>query len=253
MKITKVKLKRRDADILAENLVEYNQAQIKTPIPAGETVAVMEDGVFEQFTRHPRGKIVPAGAFTHVVDAGDDFFHLTLGRYCSVARGIRVVNGHHPLHSVTSNPYHYAEYYRNNLPEELRYTGPVETFRRSYGRGKVGNDVWLGAYCIIRSGLSIGDGAVVSSGSVIVKDVPPYAIVGGNPAKIIRYRFPDEIVARFQALKWWSYTPEDFRDIDMFDVEGFLTEMERRKDLGQLRPFAPKRFKFVAGELTELD
>lgn len=104
MKITKVKLKRRDADILAENLVEYNQAQIKTPIPAGETVAVMEDGVFEQFTRHPRGKIVPAGAFTHVVDASDDFFHLTLGRYCSVARGIRVVNGHHPLHSVTSNP-----------------------------------------------------------------------------------------------------------------------------------------------------
>lgn len=248
----RIKISEKDAKVLSLNLVEYNMADKQYPIAAGTEVIVNDASVFEQYTRHPARRILSLGAFTHVVDAGDDFYLLKIGRYCSVARGTRIVNGHHPLHSVSTSPYHYSKYYQNYLPESLRYTGPVENFHRGYGLGVVGNDVWLGAHCVIRSGLVIGDGAVVASGSVVTKDVPPYAIVGGNPAKIIRYRFPSEIIDRFNDLRWWDYAPETFRDVNMFDVLGFINEMELRRDKGYLRPFKQNKFKFINGELNQI-
>ncbi|KEO61239.1 CatB-related O-acetyltransferase [Thioclava indica] len=250
MAIQTIKVTAEIAEILAENLVEYNQAQKKSPIKAGTEITVDDGAPFEAFTRHPNKRIISAGAFTHIVDAENNFFMFKTGRYCSIARGTRIVNGHHPIHSVTTNPFHYGEYYKENLPPELRYTGPVETFTRSYGRGKIGNDVWLGAYCIIRSGVSIGDGAVVASGSVIMKDVPPYTIVGGNPAKKIRPRFPQEITDRLIDLKWWQYCPSGFRDLDMFDVCGFLDSMDQRKAANELKAFTPTTMKFMNGSLV---
>ncbi|MBD3943930.1 CatB-related O-acetyltransferase [Microbacterium sp. NEAU-LLC] len=125
-------------------------------------------------------------------------------------------------------------------------------FAREYGRGKIGNDVWIGGYCVIKSGITIGDGAVIASGAVVVKDVPPYTIVGGNPAKPIRLRFDQEIVDRFIALQWWSYSPSSFRDINMFDVTNFLDEMEVRKERGDLVPFRPKRLAIVDGKVVEI-
>lgn len=172
-----------------------------------------------------------------------------IGRYCSIARGVNVTQGHHPLHTVTTSPYHYSAYYSSHLPENLRCAGPNVPFNRDYGRGVIGNDVWIGSYCTIKSGITIGDGAVVASGAVVVKDVPPYSIVGGNPAKVIRGRFDREIVDRFMDLKWWSYSPETFRDINMFDVGVFIDEMERRKERGDLLPFKPNRFRILSGEI----
>mgnify|MGYP003451628448 FL=1 len=241
-----------DAALFAENLVEFNQGVDKRSIRTGETVRYTSGRVFEELTRHPPGKILPAGAFTHVVDAQDSFFLFDIGRYCSIARGTNITQGHHPLHSVTTSPYHYSAYYSRHLPEDLKYSGPYVPFNRDYGRGVIGNDVWIGAHCAIKSGITIGDGSVIASGSVVVKDVEPYTIVGGNPAKPIRLRFPQEIVDRFIALRWWSYSPESFRDINMFDVTVSLDEMEIRKERGDLVPFRPNRFKIVSGEIIPI-
>lgn len=250
MAAERIVLTAEDAEILDSNLVGYNQAQAKVPITAGSEIWVESGAEFEAFTRHPNRRIVSIGAFTHVVSAENDFFMLRCGRYCSIARGTRVVNGHHPVHSVTTNPYHYGSYYSDHLPPELRYTGPVENFTRSYGIATVGHDVWIGGYCTIRSGISIGHGAVVASGSVLVKDVPPYTIVGGNPAKPIKPRFEKEITERLLDLEWWKYCPSGFRDINMFNVPEFLDEMEHRKADGRLRLFEPTVMKFVAGRLV---
>ena len=252
MGIEKFTVTEADARTLAEGVIEYNQGADKRPIRPGEVVRYTSGRIVEQYSRHPYGRILPAGAFTHVVDAGDSFFQFDIGRYCSIARGTNIVNGHHPVHSVTTSPYHYSGWYKNNLPAEMRYAGPDVPFPRDYGRGKIGNDVWIGSHCVIRSGISIGDGSVIASGSVVVKDVPPYTIVGGNPAKPIRMRFEQEIVDRFVTLQWWSYSPESFRDINMFDVTLFLDEMEKRKDRGDLVPFSPKQFKIISGEIFEL-
>lgn len=198
--------------------------------------------------------ILPAGTFSYVVEASNDFFQMNIGRYCSIARGTRIVNGNHPIQSVTTNPYHYGDFFKKHLPDEFRYAGPKPEgfFERSYGRGSIGNDVWIGAHCIIRSGISIGDGAVIASGSTVVKDVPPYTIVGGNPAKPIRARFPQEIIDRLLELAWWNHDPRSFRDLNMFDVESYVSTMEERSEKGLLAPFEPVQFRFMAGRLEVL-
>lgn len=84
--------------------------------------------------------------------------------------------------------------------------GPDQLVLR--GNTVVGNDVWIGARALIMSGVNIGNGAVVAAGSVVTKDVPPYAIVGGNPAKIIRYRFDASVIDKLQQIAWWDW-PDD--------------------------------------------
>lgn len=81
------------------------------------------------------------------------------------------------------------------------------------GKGgiKIGNDVWVGRRALILPGVTIGDGAVVAAHATVVKNVPPYAIVGGTPAEIIRYRFPNEIIAKMLAIAWWNWDDEKIR------------------------------------------
>lgn len=247
-----VALSPSDARTLEENLVLWTAGHRKVPIVAGSKLHVMEGLPFEQYSRHPRGRLLSMGAFSFVIDGQNDLLSMDIGRYCSIARGTRVVDGGHPIHAVSTSGYHYGQFGQMHLPEDVRYTGPIGRFKGSYGRVTIGNDVWIGAYCIIKGGVTIGDGAVVASGSVVVKDVEPYSIVGGNPAKPIRDRFPREIIDRLRAIEWWNLAPECFRDLDMFDVEAFLDALEDRAARGSLRPFDVARFTFRSGELVRL-
>ncbi|MGB0498557.1 MAG: CatB-related O-acetyltransferase, partial [Rubricella sp.] len=92
------------------------------------------------------------------------------------------------------------------------------------------NDVWIGARAIIMSGVTIADGAIVAAGAVVTKDVEPYAIVGGNPARVIRYRFEQRVIERLMALSWWDWDHarigEALPDFRALDVEAFLEKYE---------------------------
>lgn len=92
----------------------------------------------------------------------------------------------------------------------------------------IGNDVWIGANAIILQGVTIGDGAIIAAGAVVTKDVPPYAIVGGVPAKVIKYRFSDEVILKLLQIKWWD-KPEEWiiQKLEKFtDVSGFVKFVE---------------------------
>ena len=122
-----------------------------------------------------------------------------IGRYCSIASNVRTVGGDHPTDWISTSPVFYSTtkqcgitYVREELYKEK--TDLVE----------IGNDVWIGEGSLIIGGIHIGDGAVVAAGAVVTKDVPPYAIVGGVPAKLIRYRFDDDTVKKLMKLKWWE-------------------------------------------------
>jgi acetyltransferase-like isoleucine patch superfamily enzyme len=94
----------------------------------------------------------------------------------------------------------------------------------------IGNDVWIGKAATVLTGLTVGDGAVVGTRAVVTKSVPPYAIVAGNPARILRYRFDSDIRERLLALRWWDWDDDEIRAQKrwfMGDVESFLDEMER--------------------------
>jgi hypothetical protein len=107
--------------------------------------------------------------------------------------------------------------------------GNINKDTYSKGSIRIGNDVWIGANATILSGVTIGDGAVVAAGSVVVKPVPPYAIVGGVPAMIIKYRFPSETIARLIHVAWWEWPHtliEKNKDLFYLDVNDFLEKAE---------------------------
>lgn len=159
--------------------------------------------------------------------------HTTIGAYCSIADHVRTCFGSHPTSVFVST--HPSFYY--NTKKELGYSFsdiPItSTNVYKYAKEKyvvaIGNDVWIGSHVLIMDGVTIGDGAVVGAGAVVTKDVPPYAIVGGVPAKIIRYRFPEKMIQQLLDIQWWNKSHEWIsNNCHIFnDVESFLNYYEK--------------------------
>lgn len=127
---------------------------------------------------------------------------LIIGKFCMIASDVTfIMNGaNHLSRSVTSYPFAIFGKDWSNAMEGKTYPTKGDT--------KIGNDVWLGFGATIMPGINIGDGAIIASRSVVTKDVEPYAIVGGNPAKIIRKRFSDEEIKRLLEISWWDWPIE---------------------------------------------
>lgn len=118
-----------------------------------------------------------------------------IGHYSSLAKSIHFyVDGNHRMDHASTFPFY-----------ELGHNADPRN-KNGWGRGapSVGHDVWIGNHAAIMSGVHIGDGAVVAAYSVVTKDVPPYAIVGGNPARVLKYRFSEDMIERFLGTKWWD-------------------------------------------------
>lgn len=136
------------------------------------------------------------GDYTYGEPNIDDFgSKLVIGKFCSIARGVTIVlGGEHNTHWISTYPF--SAIFQNKKH--------IEGHPASKGDIVIGNDVWIGTEAIILSGVHLGDGAVVAARSVVTKDVPPYAIVGGNPAKVIKYRFDETSIKLLLEKKWWS-------------------------------------------------
>ena len=120
-----------------------------------------------------------------------------IGKFCSISHGVKIGLGPHPLNFFSTSPIFY-EPYRGFVKKQL-----YNEFEDK-GYTEIGNDVLIGANAIILAGVKVGDGAVIGAGSVVTKNVPPYAVVAGNPAKIIKYRFDEKIIKKLLKLKWWE-------------------------------------------------
>jgi len=131
------------------------------------------------------------GPDTHVVSCLNK---IIIGKFCSIARGTNFQEYNHNANRPSS--YFFAQNIFNELIFlDINSKGPIV----------VGNDVWIGANAIITSGVHIGDGAIVSGGSVVTKDVPPYSVVGGNPARVIKYRFSADKIEKLLSIRWWDW------------------------------------------------
>ena len=150
----------------------------------------------------------------------------SIGNYCSISHGVKIGMGSHPLHFVSTSTIFYEPY--RGYVKDQKY----DEFEDK-GYTIVGNDVLIGANAIILAGVNVGDGAVIGAGSVATKDVPPYAIVAGNPAKVIKYRFNNEQIDKLLKIKWWDIDIKILsKKIDaMTNVEKFIKEFysERSK------------------------
>jgi acetyltransferase-like isoleucine patch superfamily enzyme len=127
---------------------------------------------------------------------------LIVGNYCSIGINSKFyLGGNHRHDWITTYPFH-VKWLHNNIFDTLK--DDINGYPLSNGDIIIGNDVWFGENVTVMSGIKIGDGAVIGTNSTVVKDVEPYSIVGGHPAKHIKYRFNDEIVKKLLNIKWWN-------------------------------------------------
>lgn len=146
----------------------------------------------------------------------------SIGKFCSIASNVKIVLGSHPTHLVSTHPAFYA----NNKGFE---TFADKTYFQEYYPVTIGNDVWIGEDVMIPGGVKIGNGAIIASRSVVTKDVPPYAVVGGVPAKTIKYRFPKEIVDRLLKIEWWNMPDIHLKNnfLKFHEIEKFISFFEK--------------------------
>lgn len=183
-------------------------------------VVITRPTVFKKNTR--------IGAFT-TVNGGFIDHCRAIGRYCSIGQDVRIGEPNHPIDWISTSTFQYngRRYGWHPSADSYHPTDPkVRGQHFSGGAVEVGHDVWLGARVSLLRDVTIGHGAIVAGGAVVHKDVPPYAIVGGIPAKVIRYRFDEETIARLLAARWWEYSPNQLDGIDFSDVDAALERIE---------------------------
>ncbi|MDK2946242.1 MAG: chloramphenicol O-acetyltransferase type [Geotoga sp.] len=129
-----------------------------------------------------------------------------IGSFCSIANNVVIGMGEHPINWVSTSPVFYENRNFSKLKFSTHKREPVK-------RTKIGNDVWIGERVLIKQGVSVGDGAIIGMGSVVTKDVEPYTIVAGVPAKVIRKRFEDYIIEELEKIKWWDFDEEKLKDM----------------------------------------
>jgi acetyltransferase-like isoleucine patch superfamily enzyme len=162
------------------------------------------------------------GRYSKSLD-GHSFFNCTeqspveIGSFCAIGPQVRFYcQANHPTDTAANYALQHQIFKTRSTFEYLKTNGPI----------KLGHDVWIGADAIILSGVTIGDGAVIAARSVVTRHVPPYAIVGGNPARLIKYRFSDETIAAMLKIRWWDWPIERLmQEKSAFDLpaEEFVT------------------------------
>lgn len=158
----------------------------------------------------------------------DEFpnFKLKIGKFCSIASNIRIYAGYgyHDSKSISTYPFGYVE------------TGTFGTTKYNMGVSKgdvvIGNDVWIGDNVTIMTGVYIADGAIIATNSHVIKNVEPYAMIGGNPAKLIKYRFEENDIKQLLHISWWNW---DIAKINKFkhllnsrDIKYFIEEAKKQ-------------------------
>ncbi|HRX01302.1 MAG TPA: CatB-related O-acetyltransferase [Cyclobacteriaceae bacterium] len=149
-----------------------------------------------------------------------------IGKFCSIGPNLVCGWGVHPVDGISTSPMFYSTLMQNGTT--LSATNKVQERKPIV----IGNDVHIGMNVTILDGITVGNGAVIGAGTLVSKDVPAYAIVVGNPMRVLRYRFSEEIIDQLQAVAWWDWPIEELHRVEklLFDVEGFLSGNEQQQE-----------------------
>ncbi|MBI1778564.1 MAG: CatB-related O-acetyltransferase [Proteobacteria bacterium] len=192
---------------------------------------------------------ISLGAFSFL-GAGGEFHRVRMGRFCSVARRVVVGPGEHPTDWTSTHPMFYGDgvpgidrlpVYKEWWPGIGRPGGHIAAI--------IGNDVWIGDGAYVASGVIVGDGAIIGARAVVTRDVEPYAIVVGSPAKVVRHRFDQTLVERFLRTQWWNYDLRAIKDrLDFSQPGAALSVIEEAAAAGTLARFTPQKWRVDRSE-----
>lgn len=146
------------------------------------------------------------GDYTYIANSST-FLNTMLGKFCSIGPGVRCGLGTHPTHTFVST---HPVFFSTECQAQITFSD--QSYFQELLPIKIGNDVWIGSNAIIIDGVKIGDGAIIAAGAVVNRDVPPYAVVGGIPARIIKYRFSAENIEFLLKYQWWEKDEKWIRD-----------------------------------------
>ncbi|MBB1304071.1 sulfotransferase domain-containing protein [Pseudoalteromonas sp. SR43-5] len=200
------------------------------------------------------------GAFTYFTDGY--IYNTDVGRYCSIARGVNIGQGNHPMNWLSTSPFqyevgfkfktgslfsHHKLYNETKVPESNRRKA-LDAIRKP--KTIIGNDVWVGHGVTITAGVNIGDGAIVAAGAVVTKDVPPFSIVAGVPAQVIKFRFSEDIIDKLLKLKWWEFPLWQLTTVNFDDIDEAINQLRSLKTSMRIMPYEPSSIVF--GKVHEL-
>jgi chloramphenicol O-acetyltransferase type B len=194
---------------------------------------------------------VALGAFSYAVSGF--YSAVKIGRYVSIGEQVQVGRSNHAMTWASTSPFFYLReklfsvgdkfessenYHSYKAPD--RKVGPATAFKPIV----IGNDVWIGHGAFIRPGVTIGDGAIIGAMSMVVKDVPPYAVVAGNPATIRRIRLPPTVVAGLLKSEWWRFAPWQLTEVDFTSPERMIDQIVEIAAVTE--PYQPEKFSIGA-------
>jgi acetyltransferase-like isoleucine patch superfamily enzyme len=169
---------------------------------------------------------------------------MTIGRYCSIAGGLQIPAPRHPIDYISTSSFVYDEKFsivNSFLADQgdSSYKNYSRIYQKPYP--VIGNDVWIGQNVALLPGITIGNGAVIAARAVVTKDVPEFSIFGGNPAKLIRFRFSEKVMEGLRNVQWWRYKFSDFSGLTLSEPDRFIEEIASR----YLSEFSPSRIKLA--------
>lgn len=210
----------------------------------GDTLRIPAGCEIEPYSHLFAGHNLPTrlGAFTYVLSELPQ--NAQVGRYGSIATNVEFITSEHPTDWATTSPFSYSPHGLMGLRDYLLAQGltsfPLHPSAPFASQPVIlGHDVWVGQGAMFKGGVTVGDGAIVAARALVTTDVPPYAIVGGTPARVLRMRFPEALAERLRGLAWWRYGPDVLHPLDVRDPERFADKLEALQAENPPAPFEP--------------
>jgi acetyltransferase-like isoleucine patch superfamily enzyme len=227
-----IRLSARSIEWLRDHRLFFDYTDAERRLKPGHVLRIADNAVVEPYAGFlgppHNGLICSMGAWSYTWSSL--WPEVKVGRYSQISTDLMIPTPRHPMDLISAHPFVYDRQYSAILATSEDFGEPYSNVvpNPQPAFPIIKNDVWIGRNVVIYPGVTVGDGAMIAAHSVVIRDVPPYALVVGNPATVVRKRFPDETIDDLLQLEWWRYPFTAFNGLSLADPDRFIAELRDR-------------------------